>query len=354
MAYSLNKKLSELKPYDPIEGEYKIRLDANESYYNINDDMSKEISKAISELSLNRYPDPYSANAIKAFADFYDINSEYITAGNGSDELISIITSCFLEKNDKVVTLTPDFSMYSFYSSLYELEVMQFQKDSESLNFDVNELVDFCNTNNAKMLIFSNPCNPTSLGIEKKDILNLLENLSCLVVVDEAYMDFWDESILDEIKNYDNLIILKTCSKAIGLAGVRFGFAVAGKTITNALKAAKSPYNTDLVSQKIVEVVLKNKDFLSDKMSEIIKQKDQLLLQIDNLTQKYNAFEKVYDSKTNFVYIKTKYAKVIFEKLLENSIAVRCFDGFLRINTGSKEENSELIRVLEEILKTLK
>ena len=102
MSYTLTQKLRELTPYDPIEGEYAIRLDANESYFNINELLSDKISKAISSIELNRYPDPCATKTIKAFAEFYGLEENLVTAGNGSDELISIISSCFLEKGDKV------------------------------------------------------------------------------------------------------------------------------------------------------------------------------------------------------------------------------------------------------------
>lgn len=353
MSYKLTEKLENLKPYDPIQGNYDIRLDANESFFNLPENIRAEIAREITKLKFNRYPDPYAKNAVKAFSDFYGLQEKNVTAGNGSDELISVITSCFLKSGDNVVTLSPDFSMYAFYGSLYELNNYIYDKASD-FTVDIDDLIKYCNTNKADMLIFSNPCNPTSLGLTRKEVIKLLDNVSCLVVLDEAYMDFWDESLLDKITDYDNLIILKTCSKALGLAGIRFGFAVAGDTITNALKAAKSPYNTDMISQKIVEVVLKHKRELKENLSQIILNNKELLKGINALDKKYKCFEKVYDSKTNFVFIKTDKCDYIFEKLLENSIAIRKFKGFLRISTGSKTENEKVLEVLEKIIKDIK
>lgn len=349
MSYKLIDKLASLKPYEPIQGNYDIRLDANESFFNLSEDIKKEISQEIIKLQFNRYPDPYAANAVKAFSDFYGLREKNVTAGNGSDELISIITSCFLKSGNNVVTISPDFSMYAFYGSLYELNNYVY-KLSDDFNVDVDDLIAYCNNNKADMLIFSNPCNPSSLGLTKEQVMKLLDSVSCLVVLDEAYMDFWNESLLDKISDYDNLIILKTCSKAIGLAGIRFGFAIAGDTITNALKAAKSPYNTDIISQKIVEVVLSHKKELKDNSNQIILNNKELLKGINALNDKYNCFEKVYDSKTNFVFIKTAKCDYISEKFLENSISIRKFDGFLRISAGNKAENKKVLEVLEKII----
>lgn len=353
MAYQLTKKLADLKPYDPIEGSYKIRLDANESCYNLDKNVLKDVTEEISKITFNRYPDPYANKAVQSFADYYNLDKKYVTAGNGSDELISIITSCFLQSGDAVATLAPDFSMYAFYGSIYECNNVIIKKN-EDLTVDINKVINICNSKNVKMLIFSNPCNPTSLGIVKADIKKLLDNVKCLVVLDEAYMDFWNESMLDSIQEYDNLIILKTCSKALGLAGVRFGFAVAGEKIGTALKAVKSPYNTDIISQKVIEVVLKYKKELQNNNKLLIVNNRKLLNSIKELNGKYSIFEKVYESNTNFVFIKTDKCDTIFEKLKEKSIAIRKFNGYLRICTGNEIENKELLIALEEIIKDIK
>lgn len=349
--YELNKKLRDLVPYDPIQGEYKIRADANESCFDLDEEMRKKVCGAVEKIAFNRYPDPMAKGAVKAFADFYGINPDFVTAGNGSDELISIISSTFLETGDKVVTLSNDFSMYAFYGSIYETEPLVFQKN-EDLTIDVDKLIRFCNDNDAAMLIFSNPCNPTSLGLDREQIRKLLSCVksSCLVVLDEAYMDFWSESMLDEIENYNNVIILKTCSKAVGLAGIRLGFAVAGRKITTALRAVKSPYNTDSFSQAIGEAVLSEKSLLNERISELIESRNQLYRAVKVLCETSDKLEKVYETVTNFVFIKTDFAEEIYNAMLEKSIAIRKFKGFLRISAGTSEENAEVIKALKESL----
>ena len=144
--YELNSKLKKVEPYDPVEGDYKIRLDANESYYNINNELGDKIAGEIKKISLNRYPDPMASGAIKAFAEYYNIPEKFVTAGNGSDELISIIAGCFLEKGDKILTLSPDFSMYAFYGSLYELNVEAMQKEP-NLQISIPKVINYCKEN---------------------------------------------------------------------------------------------------------------------------------------------------------------------------------------------------------------
>ena len=352
--YELNKKISNLEPYKAIEGNYDIRLDANESCYNLTDDMVKKVTENISKVAFNRYPDWSAKEPIKAFAKLYNLKEDMITAGNGSDELISIIESTFLETGDTIVTLSNDFSMYAFYSSLYETNVEVFQKE-EDLTINVDKLVQFCIQKEAKALIFSNPCNPTSLGLNREDVRKLLKSLpSTLVILDEAYMDFWNQSMLSEIEDYDNCIILKTCSKAIGLASIRMGFAVASQKITNALLSVKSPYNADSVSQVVVSTVLSDKEYVTTHTNMIIENIQSLYDEFLKLQQKYpDVLEEVYPTVTNFLYIKTYYDDKIFNAMFDYSIAIRHFKGYLRISTGTKQENSKLLEALEEIISKL-
>jgi len=192
-----------------------------------------------------------------------------------------------------------------------------------------------------------NAFNPTSLGMGKDEVRKIIKSVKALVVLDEAYMDFWTESLLSEVNDYSNLIILKTCSKAIGMAALRVGFAVANEKLTKALKAVKSPYNVNSISQEIAATVLSDKSFLKSCEKEIIDSAKFLKEEIS----KFTCFEKVYDSKTNFVYVKTDKAKAIYEELLKRGIAVRCFGNALRISTDSPQNNKYLIENLYDITK---
>lgn len=346
MGYELNRKLKDLVPYEPITGDYKIRLDANESCFDLSSELKEKICRSITEINFNRYPDCIAKKPVKAFSELYNVPEELITAGNGSDELISVITSCFFESGDTIVNVSHDFSMYGFYAQLYEVNVCTYQKN-EDLTIDSDKLIAFCKESNAKGLIFSNPCNPTSLGLDKDAVKKIISSLEdCLVILDEAYMDFWDQSLLDEVSEYDNLIILKTCSKAIGMAAVRFGFAVSNKTITNAIRAAKSPYNNDSVAQTIVADILSGKEYLKKCCDTIIGNTKKLYEDIISINEECSCFEKVYEPRTNFVFIKTDKFQEVYAFLLENSIAVRKFNGYLRITAGSESENTELIKTL--------
>lgn len=349
MSYKLCKKVRDLTPYDPLQGNYDLRLDANESYLPLSADLKAQAAKIAAEAALNRYPDPYATELCAAFGDYYGVDSNLVTAGNGSDELIGLIVGALLQKGEKIANLSPDFSMYRFYGEIYENPVIQIPK-GEDFRIDPQAVVREVKRQDVKMLIFSNPCNPTSVGLEAEGVRKIVRGVDALVVLDEAYMDFWDQSLLLEVSDYDNLIILKTCSKAIGMAALRVGFAVANENITKALKAVKSPYNVNSISQAIAACVLRDKAFLQRCEEEIIASAKNLKEGMDGLAAKYPVLEKVFESCTNFVYIKTAAAKEIYQKLLQKSIAVRCFGGYLRISTDSIGNNRRLFTALNEIL----
>ncbi|MDF2567202.1 MAG: hisC [Oscillospiraceae bacterium] len=349
MSYTLADKLKDLTPYDPITGEYEIRLDANESFLPPSPKMMEDIHNKIKQQKFNRYPDPYAKELCKKFGDFYGVNSELVTAGNGSDELISVIIGSFLQKGSKILTFSPDFSMYAFYGSIFENLITTLPKNEE-LQIDVDQAIEYIRSNNdVGLVIFSNPCNPTSQGLEAKDVKRIIHSTDALVVLDEAYMDFDDQSLLSEVEKYDNLIVLKTCSKALGMAGIRLGFAVCNHKLTQALRSAKSPYNVNSITQAIGEVVLSHQDEIRDGIKQIILSRDNLYEKIVFLNEKANVFERIYKPKTNFVFIKTKRAKEFYEELLKKSIAVRYMGDYLRITAGSQAENQCLVDTMDEI-----
>jgi len=346
MAYQLNDKIKDLKPYDPITGDYRIRLDANESFQSIPSSVVSKIMEAAAFTPYNRYPDSTAFELCSRFAEYHGINANTVTAGNGSDELISVICNAFLMRGDAMMTVSPDFSMYKFYASIVEVKCIEYQKKPD-LTIDVDKLIVTANQHDVKMILFSNPCNPTSLGLKRAEVRRLITSVSALVVLDEAYMDFWDESLLKEVENYDNLIVLRTCSKAFGMAGIRLGFAVANVTLTNAIKAVKSPYNVNSLTQRIGSLILGEKELIHSSIAGIVASRDELYSEMKRMEASHSNNMYVYPSVTNFLFIRMDEAKEVFQALLNAGIAVRFMGDFLRITAGSREENAELVKAFE-------
>jgi histidinol-phosphate aminotransferase len=356
--FELPKKVKDLTPYEPLIGDYKIRLDANESFIN-----SAFKMPVVKYPELNRYPDPYAEELLKVFCKRYafaDIQPENVTAFNGSDEAISVIYSAFFDKGDKVGVFEHDFSMYYFYPNISELDVKKIAKTDE-LNISVVKTNVAIKANLLKSLMFSNPCNPTGLAIGRSEVVRLIENNpDTLVVVDEAYMEFWDEgqSVLSLVSTHDNLIVLKTASKAFGSAGIRLGFAVCSEKLTHVLKSVKSPYNVNSFTQ-----AYGTKLFETDYTAHIEACKASVKALHKEIVD-IGLFHKVFDTRANFVFVQVKEefedeiqnasadkfgGKKIYDYLLSKSIAVRLIDGnHLRITAGADEENAEVINALKE------
>lgn len=351
MTYRLNNKVQKLVPYEPEVGDYDIRLDANESYIRLPRQIQSEINQALSEIDFRRYPDPLAVTCSKAFADLYNLKPEYITAGNGSDELISVILGGLFQKGDKLLVTKPDFSMYEFYAHVAELQASQYIKD-EAYQINVQSLISQAKQEKCAGLILSNPCNPTSQGMSKAQVREIIEALpQSLIIIDEAYMDFWDQSVLDLVEKFDNLLVLKTCSKAFGGAAMRLGFAAAGIPITRVLRSIKSPYNVNSLTQAAGAVLLSHKQCLKKAASQIVASRDKLYEDLCCLKDEPYVhrlgLQQILRPRTNFILVKLKNPRVIYEMLKQQGILVRLFPDFLRITTGSPAENQALITALK-------
>ena len=346
--FQLNEKVKNLTPYEPISGTYEIRLDANESFLTFPKEIEDEMVDALRNSALNRYPDPMATKLVNGFSKYFNVNPECVTAGNGSDEIISVIMNAFLQKGDKILTLEPDFSMYRFYAEIAECDSVKYQKD-ENLDVNIDDVIALAKKENVRIVIFSNPCNPTSRIVTKEDVRKLINSVDSLVVLDEAYMDFaGDESLLGEFEKYDNLIILKTCSKALGSAALRLGFAVANKTLTNVIRAVKSPYNVNSVSQALGEVLFSHPDYIDKCIETVVNSRKELYNEI--LEIKSDKIEKIYETNTNFVFMKVKNAKAVFEKMKDNSIIIRNMGDYLRITAGTENENAKMLETFRKVL----
>ena len=277
------------------------------------------------------------------------MDSALVTAGNGSDELISVIVNTFLQKGDRAMVLAPDFSMYAFYASLAEVECVKVPK-REDFTVDADQVIEALNRTGCRLFIFSNPCNPTGQGLEKEQVERILQSTDALVVLDEAYMDFWEDGpcFLNRVEDYDNLIVLRTCSKMMGLAALRLGFAVANRSLTRVLQAAKSPYNVNSLTQAMGQAVLSHPEVIRVGQKAILQSRDELWQALSSLP--WQEGEELLPTKTNFIVLRTPRAGVLFDGLREKSVIVRCFPGFLRITAGSKEENAALIEALRQLM----
>jgi len=353
LKYQIPQNIRELVPYEPVTADYDVRLDANESFLNLPEPIVSEFQEALPKVLWNRYPDASAQELCKAFADYYQVDTESVVAFDGSDEVLALLNATLFQ-GGKAAAFAEDFSMYRQYALTYGVDCVTLHKEAD-LTISVDRVLRQIEEEGISILLFSNPCNPTSIGLCRSEVLRLVQNTDALVVLDEAYMDFWrkEESLLDVVDEYENLIILKTCSKALGMASIRIGFAVS-KVFSKTFKAVKSPYNVNTVSQLLGTILFSHPEYLQDAAEKLIASRAYLQEEVSKLQMRFpSVLEELYPSVTNFLYLKTKACDTIYRAALSNSISIRKMNGYLRITAGSEEENRRLLSFLSNILPTI-
>ncbi len=337
----LRNNIKALKPYssarDEFSGEADVYLDANENPFNA---------------PYNRYPDPLQWKLKAKIAEIKSISPEKIFLGNGSDEPIDIIFRAFCEPGvDNVVTIDPTYGMYQVAADINNVEVRRV-KLNEDFGFSAQKLLDASNIY-TKAIFICSPNNPTANLLDKNEIVKLLTEFDGLVIVDEAYIDFSPEnSLLPELANYPNLIVLQTFSKAWGMAGIRLGMAFAEPEIIRVFNKIKYPYNINILTQQKALELLDNIEEKEEWVKIILEERDKMVRKLFKLP----FVQVIYPSDANFILVKMHDARGIYEYLTEQKIIVRdrskvtlCEDS-LRITIGSPEENKKLRKALKNLI----
>ena len=343
---NLPEKLKRFKPYPAMSGVPAVRIDGNESCFSLPQAVLDEIAREIGDAGLNRYPDPYATEVCVLAEDFWGAPRGSSVAGNGSDELISVALGALLPRGGKLLVCDPDFSMYRFYSALCEIDVIGLERVKGIP--DADEIIQKGAGVNA--VILSNPCNPTGGALAAEDILRVVENLGCPVLADEAYMDFWEggkHSLIPYIEKYENLLVLKTCSKNFALAGIRLGFAFAGERLRTILCSVKSPYNVSTLTQIAGAAALRRPDWLRENTAALCAAKDRLYARLSGWAETRAGYI-VTDTVANFVTLSLPGAENLYQHLRSGGIAVRYVSGILRISAGTEAEHDALFGVLNE------
>lgn len=327
----------------------KLIADANESYLSMPVWLASEIFEALAETPLNRYPDPLARKVCEYAAAYYGVKPSQITAGCGSDELIGVIVNALTPAEGRMLLSEPDFGSYRFCAELREMTcVGKARGDGKP---DIQALLREAREGDCVML--SNPCNPTGQGIEREAVLELVRRAPCLVVLDEAYMDFWDQSVADMVGELENLIVLRTASKSVGLASIRLGFALACETLTGFLRTAKLPYNVTGLTQSVGAAVYKHPELLRENAARLAQSARALYAGLRDVLQDREGYT-LTDTLTNFVLLTPPDAPALYRALLKRDIRVRMIGpsgSMLRITGGTEQENAAIIAALrEEIL----
>ncbi|KUK83008.1 MAG: Histidinol dehydrogenase, partial [Pelotomaculum thermopropionicum] len=341
--------LRALNPYSASCFPDLIKLDANENPYEFPPEIIKIINKELGTMDLSRYPDAMAQRLRESIAGYTGAGPENIMVGNGSDELILNIILTFAAGERFVVT-TPTFVMYQIHGRIAAAEVVEVPR-RDDFSIDVNSLKRVASGTGIKLVFICTPNNPTGNAVAREEIEEVIRNTNAIVVVDEAYGEFGGESCVPLLKRYPNLIVLRTFSKAFGMAGLRVGYLLSGRPVIKELLKVKQPFNLNAFSQVAARLVLENQAPFKKRIALILQQRDRLFQELSSLRG-----VEAFPSQANFILFRTsRPAEEIYFGLRERGVLVRNLNSpalsrCLRVTVGTPEENGIFIEKLGEIL----
>jgi len=300
--------------------------------------------------NLTRYPDT-DCNALREkIAEVNNVSKENVICGVGSDQIIELIIKVFIEPGDSVVMPTPSFSMYQLSTIMNRGKVVEVPLDQE-FNYDIDKMIQVITDVKPKLVFLCTPNNPTGCLLTREDILRVLDVADCPVIVDEAYAEFTQDTMIDELKNYPDMILLRTFSKSYGLAGLRTGYAIAQSDMIETINLVKPPYNLSSYSQEASMFVLNHQSYYDEQVKQSIQQREWLYKELVAI----NYIEKIYESHANFILVRLK-EDAILTLLEQQKILVRDYPPVgalahcIRITIGTAQENKRIMEVLKEAM----
>lgn len=326
-----------------------IKLDANENPYGFPPEVLAKIFREFGSGDLSRYPDAAANRLRVSLSDYISVRPENIMVGNGSDELILNLMLAF-GSGAKFAVATPTFSMYEVHGRIASSVMLDVPR-LDDFRIDVNALISAASSPEVKLVVICSPNNPTGNTVLPEEIEMILRQAASIVVVDEAYNEFGGESCVPLMDKYANLVILRTFSKAFGMAGLRVGYLLANSQVINELLKVKQPYNLNVFSQTAATLVMQDLPLFRERVKNIIKEREKLYEEMSALPG-----VKVYPTQANFIMFQTELpADKVFQEMLGQGVLIRNVEGphlprCLRVSVGTAEENMIFIEKLSGII----
>jgi histidinol-phosphate aminotransferase len=320
-----------------------VKLDANENVYG----PSPCVADALADYARHHiYPDPQQVAPRMAVAEYLGVPVENVLLGAGSDEYIHLLTMVYLDPGDEVIDFTPSFAMYPIYANLMDARMVEVPRDAD-FRLDPEAGLRAV-TDRTKLIFVANPNNPTGTATPREAILRLLDS-GRIVVADEAYAEFASETVIQDVLQHENLVVLRTFSKWAGLAGFRAGCVIAQESVLQHLWKIKSPFNLSTAAGVAVRAALEDVGYLHDCVRRVVAERTRLAAALGEFD-----FLRVYPSEGNFLYVDVTRgsARELREYLAAQGVAVRHFGGpprivqGLRITVGKPEHTDALVAAL--------
>ncbi len=351
----MREEVKDIAPYVPgrrpeslARGRKALRMGSNENPLGPSPRVLR-VLRNIDEDAIYTYPDQELHELREAVARYLNVHPENVILGNGSDEILDLAVKLFLKPGEEAVIPIPNFSMYESLTKLYSGKTVYVPLGKE-FGYDVDSLLDKIGER-TKMVFLSSPNNPTGSTISRGGIERILDR-RVVVILDEAYVEFADGSLADLVMDRENLILIRTFSKAFGLAGLRIGYGIANEKVIRYMLRIKIPFSVNSPAQRAALTALKDKAYLEKTIGTVRKGRKFLY---DKLSRMPGV--RVYPSQGNFLLAFVPGRENIVDEMLRRGIIVRdCSTfrglsrGYFRITVGTPEENKKFIDAMREIL----
>ncbi|MDO5696186.1 MAG: histidinol-phosphate transaminase [Eubacteriales bacterium] len=331
-----------MKGYE-VERAAGMPLNANEDWRNLPETLVRKIAAAVTEVAFNRYPDNDATDLRAAYAVYLGVQPTEVAVGNGSDELLGLMIGLFCGRGT-LMTMTPDFSMYDYYVRFHGGTVEKYDPTTEGMAGFIRRI----RKTRPQAAVFSNPNNPTGHLYTRDEVQALLQAVPDIpIIVDEAYMEFSDESVVDCINRYPNLYVTRTLSKAMGAAAIRVGAVASGAENISYLNRLRVPYTVNRMSQAAGVAILSEQALLQERITETIAARDALRERLAGANFRRLAFTP---SGGNFIYGRALAGQDVAAAFQAAGYAVRVFpDGGFRITVADAETNERIFEILQMV-----
>ena len=347
----LFRRLEGLKAYKTETTGARVRLSSNELPYELPEPLKREVSRALLDTDISRYPDPDARELKSALAEFFGVGEENILLGNGSDEIIYYLSA--VVGDGGVLICPPTFAMYEISARVMGRDLIQVSLDQD-FDIDLQASMEAINSFNPSLVYYAYPNNPTGNLFSRSKIITIRER-GVFTVVDEAYYHYSGQSFLDDALSRSDTLVLRTLSK-IGMAGLRVGILIGREDVISELEKVRLPFNISTFSQITASLVLrKGREFIEESVSKVISERERLYRQLSAISH-----VEVFPSKANFILFRTPWeAGRVHRALIEEGVLIRdvsYMDGLkrcLRVSVGTPEENDAFLDALDKVLRRL-
>jgi len=330
-----------------------VKMNLNENFAMPNKTIQKLLLDACRSIDVRAYPPPRGSLATKAISRFLGFSESEVSVANGADEIMDLLMKVFIRKGSKVMVIEPSFPMYTFFAQLYGGSPVPVLLRPD-FSLDVDAILKRADKD-TRLLFVCSPNNPTGNQFREADIKRLLQEFNGVVVVDEAYVDFAQGSVISWVRKYDNLAVLRSFSKAFGLAGLRLGYLVSNESIVEYVQRVVGPFNVNSVTQQTIALALEKWSYFEQQIKLVVNEREWLmknLRQLDGVNP--------YPSDANFILFKVAKdcltSATVAERMENRNVLVKdrghlpLLENCIRVTVGTRSMNQAFLSALKDSL----